>query len=281
MMMPCRLLSLLFPAIASFLCTACLPAQELRPGSGWLRPGESRPLSRPVRVLLAGDSLMEGLGPRMCDALSGYGNLTLIPIGKKSTGLCRSDFYDWPRVLQQRLAADKPHLVVMWIGTNDTQGIYGMSGLGEPCSREWQIAYLGKVREIFELVRRYKARLILMGPPVVGDPKLNEQLFTINRLMAWACKKYGVCYVDTRIVLGDARGRFQMQGPLPNGQVGVLRTPDRLHITADGYKRVMHYLLPYVGEEIRRCFGSGGSSAGGASGRRGGTSISGKPAGRR
>lgn len=234
------------------VCSAC--AQSLRPGSGWLVPGGSRPLGAPVRVLLAGDSLMESLGPQMRDALSGYNNLTLIPIGKKSTGLSRSDFYNWPAVLKQHLAADKPHLVIMWVGTNDPQGIYGMSGLGEPCSKAWQLAYLGKIREIFKLVRAYKARLILMGPPVVGAPKLNAQLADINRLMDWVCKREGVCYVDTRAILGDSRGGFHMQGKLPSGVMGVLRTPDQVHITPDGNKRVMHYLLPYVAQELRLCF---------------------------
>ena len=248
-----RAVRLMCALCISFLCASCM-GQELRPGSGWLAPGVSRPLRTPVRVLLTGDSLMEGLGPQMRNALSGYSNLTLIPIGKKSTGLSRPDFYDWPRVLQEHLIADRPHVVVMWVGTNDPQGIYGMSGLGEPCSKEWQVAYLGKVREIFSLTRRYKARLILMGPPVVGDSKLNEQLDTINKLMAWACKREGVCYIDTRAILCDAHGRFCMQGPLPNGQIGVWRSRDQVHITSDGNKRVMHYLLPYLGQEIRKCF---------------------------
>lgn len=246
----------------------------LRPGSGWLQPGGSISLRVPVRVLLAGDSLMQGLGPQMKTALSGYNNLTFIPIGRKSTGLSRRDFYDWPASLKRHLAADKPHLVVMWVGTNDPQGIYGRPDAGEPCSREWQLAYLDKIREIFALVRQHKARLILMGPPVVGDPRLNEQLATINRLMGWACKRYGVCYVDTRAILGDSRGRFTMQGVVPGGRAAVLRTPDRLHITADGNKRVMAYLLPYVSAEISRCFSPRPSAAT----RRSAATISGRSA---
>lgn len=273
------------------LCVLCMAwAQELRPGSGWLVPGGSRPLGAPVRVLLTGDSLMESLGPQMRDALSGYSNLTLIPIGKKSTGLSRSDFYNWPAVLKQHLVADKPHVVIMWVGTNDPQGIYGMTGLGEPCSKAWQLAYLGKIREIFKLVRLHKARFILMGPPVVGDPKLNAQLADINRLMAWACKREGICYIDTRAILGDSHGGFHLQGKLPNGQMALLRTADRVHITADGNKRVMHYLLPYVAQEIRRYFSpqsAANSSPAPQGQRRGSTGISGgsggssgKPAGR-
>ena len=35
----------------------------------------------PVRILLTGDSLMEAMGPQMQRELSGYENITLIPIG--------------------------------------------------------------------------------------------------------------------------------------------------------------------------------------------------------
>lgn len=263
------------------LCLCCLPSacaaqepQPLRPGSGWLVPGGSRPLGVPVRVLLAGDSLMEGLGPQMRDALSGYSNLTFYPIGKKSTGLSRPDFYDWPAVLRARMSEVRPHVVVMWVGTNDPQGIYGRPDAGEPLSRSWQLVYLEKLREIFAIVRQHGARLILMGPPVVGKPKLNGELGSINRLMEWACKRHDVCYVNTRVILGDKQERFYMQGYLPNGQKAVLRTPDQVHITAEGNKRVMAYLLPYVAAEIQRCFPSSRTPRRVAP--RGGTTISGR-----
>lgn len=241
----------------------CPGEPALSPGSGWLVPGGSWHLREQVRVLLAGDSLMQSLGPQLCRALEGYTNLKCIPIGKKSTGLSRPDFYNWPKVLRERLLADKPHVVVMWVGTNDPQGIYGMSGLGEPCSKAWQKAYLGKIREVMRLVYRHGARLILMGPPTVGNAELDAQLACINRLMAWACQHAGVCYVDTRAILSNAQGRFIMSGALPDGRQAVLRTPDRVHITAEGNRRVMHYMLPYLSREIKRCFAapSRGSSS--------------------
>lgn len=258
------LLYMLLMGLCSWLLSAhAQGAEKLSPGSGWLKRDGSWSFKTPIRVLLAGDSLMESLGPQMRDALSSYQNLTFIPIGKKSTGLSRPDFYHWPRVLQKHLAADQPHLVIMWVGTNDPQGIYGMSGLGEPCSKAWQIAYLGKVREIFRLARQHKARLILMGPPVVAEPKLDAQLAQINKLMAWACQNWeknygGVRYVDTREILADKQGRYRQEGVLLDGRRAMLRTRDGVHITSDGNKQVMDYLLPYVSLELRRCFSADG-----------------------
>lgn len=235
---------------------AAQPAQ-LRPGSGWLVQGGAYPSSlwkTPVRVLLTGDSLMESLGPQMRDSLAGYSNITFIPIGKKSTGLSRPDFYDWPAVLKRHLVADRPHLVVMWVGTNDPQGIHGYSGLGEPCSEAWQQAYRTKLQEVIRLVHSHGARFMLMGPPVVGDPTLNTQLGAIDRLMQLECRAAGVCYISTRYILGGKAGIFHPQGRLLSGDTVTLRSADRVHITADGNRRVMDYLLPYLAREIERCF---------------------------
>lgn len=242
-------------AIIALLSVAC--GAQLPPGSGWLVQGgayRSTPWKTPVRVLLAGDSLMESLGPQMRNSLVGYENLTFIPIGKKSTGLSRPDFYNWPKVLKQRLEQDRPHLVVMWVGTNDPQGIYGMSGLGEACSEAWQQAYRSKIREIINLVISHRARLVIMGPPVVGDPKLNRQLAVIGRLMEDECRKVGVCYISTRAILGDSHGGYHAQGRLLSGQMVTLRSADQVHITADGNRRVMEHVLPYIGHELILCF---------------------------
>lgn len=258
-------------AVVFFSCGCTSAALRLEPhGTG--------ELPSPVRVLLTGDSLMEGLGPQMKRELAGYGNLELIPIGKKSTGLSRPDFYNWPQVMKEHLEKDRPQIVIMWVGTNDPQNIYGMTGLGEPCSKAWQRAYWGKIREMIALVRQYKATFILMGPPVMKEEELDGQLAVINRLMEWTCRKAGVRYLDTRPLLADRQGRFQQSGPMPDGRTAVLRTRDAVHITADGNMLVMRALLPYLSASLpqNRLEARRTSSAG----RKGGSAagISGKPA---
>ena len=217
----------------------------------WLQPGGRMKLPTPTRVLLAGDSLMESLGPQLRTELAGYENLTLIPIGKKSTGLSRPDFYNWPLVLKQHMEKDNPHIVVFWVGTNDPQNIFGMTGLGEPCSRPWQRAYLSKIYEIMNIVGHYHAYLIFMGPPVVGDKKLDDQLAKINRLMAWACKVRRAGYVDTRKILADGKGRFRFSAPMKDGKDATIRYKDGVHITADGNQLVMDRLVLYLASCIR------------------------------
>lgn len=214
-----------------------------------VREGEGT-VQHPTRILLTGDSLMEGLGPQMKKALDGYANLTLIPIGKKSTGLSRPDFYNWPQVLEKNMVAHKPQIVVMWVGTNDPQNIHGMKGLGEPLSIVWQKAYYSKLMEIVSIVRKHNARLILMGPPIMDEQPLDKQLQGIIRIMDWTCRNNGAQFLNTRPILADANGRYMQRARLQNGKVVDIRTRDHVHITSDGNILVMDKLLPYLSKYL-------------------------------
>jgi hypothetical protein len=205
---------------------------------------------QPTRILLTGDSLMESLGPQMVAAMKGYKNITLRPIGKRSTGLSRPDYYNWPKVLEENLISFRPQIVVMWVGTNDPQNIYGHKDLGEPLSAAWKNAYADKMREIHNLCKKYKAKLIFIGPPAVAEEPLDAQLLQIEKLMFGFCKRYKLGYVSSRYVLGDRKGRYLHQKSMPNGRMATIRWNDRVHITGDGNRLMMNYLLPYIGTGI-------------------------------
>ncbi len=215
-----------------------------------LECGGSGKAAQPIRILLTGDSLMEALGPQMQKALEGYENISLIPIGKRSTGLSRPDFYNWPKVLEENLQQHRPHIVIMWVGTNDPQGIYGQKNLGEPCSREWLKAYTYKLIEIARLCQKYHARLIFMGPPVMDEEPLNTQLLKITDIMRRTCSHYKLGFIDTRPLLSDSKGKYIHRAKLPDGRVADIRWKDRVHITGDGNLLIMRKLLPYMGSII-------------------------------
>ncbi len=210
-----------------------------------VREGEGA-VQQPTRILLTGDSLMEGLGPQLQRALDGYANLTLIPIGKKSTGLSRPDFYNWPAALEANMKLHQPHIVVMWVGTNDPQNIYGEKGLGAPLSIEWQKAYHNKIIEIFRIVQKHNAKLIMMSPPVMNKQSLDNDLKIITRIMAWTSKRNGALFLNTRPILADTEGKFLQRTTLQNGKTVAIRTQDQVHITAEGNLLVMDKLLPYL-----------------------------------
>ena len=244
-----------------------------------LELGGKGQLLRPYRVLVAGDSLSEALGPQLKRGLQGYAGLEIIPIGKSSTGLCRPDFYNWPEVLEKNLQMYHPNLVFMWVGTNDDQNIHGMSNLGEPpYSPEWKRAYMRKMLEIVTICKRHQARLVFITPPVMPDGIFNNKLAEINSVMLYVCGRYKVEAIDGRKLLADGQGKFLREIKLPNGSTATVRTPDTVHITEAGNRIIMQrVILPRLYFYI---YGSASPKSGGPRGvvptnKHGGASISG------
>ncbi len=203
-----------------------------------------------VRVLFAGDSLMESLGPQVQPALSKHLNWSCLPIGKKSTGLCRPDFYDWPAVLEHHLQAFRPHLVVMWVGTNDNQNICGEK-TGGLLTNAWKNAYYRKMLEIISLCRKHHARLIFIGPPVVGDAAVDAELAQISQVMQHVCQHHHVPFLDARPVFADEQGRYMQRCMNHEGKWVDLRTRDKVHITHEGNQKVMRHLYPLMRKTLR------------------------------
>jgi hypothetical protein len=236
--------------------TSKYKGEEFNKGGMIIEPNGSGRAHKETRILLTGDSLMESMGPQMQKAMAGYKNIVLRPIGKRSTGLARPDFYNWPKVLEENLIDFKPHIVVMWVGTNDPQNIYGYKDLGEPLSNAWQRAYTAKVVEIIKLCRHYNAQLIFIGPPSVADAQLDAQLRKISYVIYNICKVYSetknyvIRYVSARAILGDDNGNYLHEKLMPNGRIATIRWKDQVHITGDGNLLVMTDLMTKLGEMI-------------------------------
>src|SRR5919199_2438808 len=85
-------------------------------------PAAAQPNAR-QRVVLIGDSLAEGMGPSLAEALSDMPGISFERHAKAETGLVRSDFYDWNRALADILAQGPASAVIVLIGLNDRQAI--------------------------------------------------------------------------------------------------------------------------------------------------------------
>lgn len=238
-------------ALLYVLMSGCFVVSSASPANtrGFRRGGHAG-LTRGVTVLLAGDSLMESMGPQLKECLNGYRGLTLIPIGKKSTGLCRPDFYNWPAVLKTYLSVHRPELVVMWVGTNDNQNVKGAPSTGELLTDGWKRTYYAKMYEIIALCARSGAKLIFIGPPVLGDPGADAEMRGIARVMEEVCRYHRIPFLNTRPVLGDSRGNYRQRAFNERGEEVAIRYADRVHITEAGNVMVIDKLLPLMTREL-------------------------------
>lgn len=128
-------------------------------------------------VLIVGDSLGIDLGWGFTPTLDAHDRLAVTDDAVGSTGLVRSDYYDWPAHLRDDIAHTHPDVVVTLFGTNDDQSLETPRGRASPGTPAWDAAYSARVRQIASIVREARATLVWVGLPRMGPrTQLNQVL---------------------------------------------------------------------------------------------------------
>src|SRR5919205_438245 len=104
------------------LAQAQEPGAAPHPETGEKAAPAPQPNAR-QRIVLIGDSLAEGMGPSLAEALSDMPGISFERRAKAETGLVRTDFYDWSKALGDILAQGPVGAVIVQIGVNDRQAI--------------------------------------------------------------------------------------------------------------------------------------------------------------
>ena len=101
--------------------------------------------SKPVTVLVAGDSISKDLSLGLSYTLGTDPLLHLVQGGYVGSGLAQPDFYDWPEHLKALLNEYHPQLVVILVGANDSESFdVGDQALAFG-SAKWRSVYTGRV----------------------------------------------------------------------------------------------------------------------------------------
>jgi hypothetical protein len=211
-----------------------------------------------------GDSLGQMLANGLDDALSDRPDVAVVHKARGSTGLVASDFYDWPKAIQDTLAArkdagadtkktDKPEKIdvaVMMIGSNDRQPIRVDGKTLATGTPEWTEAYKKRVAAIDEAFRAKGIPLVWVGIPITKDDNFADDMAALNDIYREAATKYGATYVDTWEAFSDDDGEFNAFGPDVNGQTVRLRAADGVHFTKAGARKLAHFVETHVRRDL-------------------------------
>ena len=85
--------------------------------------------AEPLRVLVAGDSLVGWIAPALEQELPAKDPVEVIDDWKGSTGLVRQDYFDWPARIAQDMDTHDPDVVILGFGGNDTQNLTTDGGI--------------------------------------------------------------------------------------------------------------------------------------------------------
>jgi hypothetical protein len=201
----------------------------------------------PLQVVVAGDSTAKSLGDALIGRTTDVAELSFTNDGRVSTGLARSDYFNWGARMQEIIATESPEVVVFMVGANDGQSILEGDGtvvaqFGTP---EWTEAYRQRVAGIMDLAAGDGRRLVWVGEPNVGTGNVQEAVTIGNQLaQEEAASRPWVTYVDVAAMLAGPDGGFSEYLTLPDGSTVRCYSGDGVHLSVKCLDRVMDDLVP-------------------------------------
>jgi hypothetical protein len=199
----------------------------------------------PLRVYLAGDSIIHDGGLAFIDQMAGDPLIDPHLHYENATGLARPDFYDWPKTLRDDAATYDPEVVVLMFGGNDAQGIVGPDGavfqdLSEP---GWQAEYARRVGFVMDELRAPDRVLLWMGLPPMRSTTFDPKARIMSSIFReQASTRPWVRYIDLTKEFGDSQGRYVQTKPGDDGAPVDLRKSDGIHFNVNGADRFARYL---------------------------------------
>lgn len=226
------------PPVAPEATTTTVPPLDLRVPT----------VAEPLRVHIAGDSLIIPLGPAILDRFDGQ-PVTITEGHQVATGLARPDVLDWPARLTTDLAEADPDVVVLGFGANDDQAMATGDGTVTPGSDEWAAEYQRRVVQVLDAVEREGRTVYWMGLPITTLDRLEEAApIMAEAVQAEVAVRPWAHYVDPNEVLSPD-GTYTAYLPDGTGDRVKVRQDDGVHLTTAGATRVIEPLADLLARE--------------------------------
>jgi len=186
--------------------------------------------ARPLRVWVAGDSLAQVPG----DALERLGGaIDVVGIESRlSTGLARTDLYNWFSRIQEVPGDLHPKVVVFSFGADDAHDYMGGAHVGPFGSPSWNAEYRRRVDGVTRELNARGVYVVWLGLPIPDGPGFKRSFPVVNRIIESVVRKHPrtSTYVDTWHMLDDFHGRYTPYLRV-HGKLTLMRLPDGVHYT--------------------------------------------------
>lgn len=211
-------------------------------------------LTLPAKFLLIGDSLMiEGFGPEMEKALGAREGMTPVRNGVYSTGLNRTDFFDWAAKTEELVAANRPDAIVVIFGANDGQGITDENGKDHPLGTPgWSETYAKRVNAYLKRVSPIVKKIFWVGHSIPGNAKFRAKIAPMNKVYEEEAAKFpNVVFVNTwdRFAVN---GVFSPRVTDDEGKSGIVKGSDGIHVTAFGGKMMAAEVMKAIAKDLEQ-----------------------------
>jgi uncharacterized protein len=190
---------------------------------------------QPLKVWLAGDSLMGNISQSFIEKTSGDPLVSATQNFQIGTGLARPDVYNWPAEIANEMATVNPDVVIFIFGANDDQDMETNGHRFVLQSADWQQEYARRVNQVMDETANGVRQVIWLGVPAVRRPRLNQTKDYINNIVkAAAATHKNVTYFDIGSLLDGPNNSFETYRTNTSGQSVAVRDADGIHLTLAG-----------------------------------------------
>ena len=189
--------------------------------------------AHPLRVWVAGDSLAQVPG----DALERIGGaVDVVGVESRlSTGLARTDLYNWFTRIQQAPRQLHPDVVVFSFGADAAHDYMGGAHVGPFGSASWIAEYRRRIDGVTRELTTEGIRVVWLGLPIPDGPGFKKSFPVVNTILEGVAHAHArnATYVDTWHRLDDFHGRYA-QYLRVHGKLTQVRAADGVHYTQAG-----------------------------------------------
>jgi hypothetical protein len=212
---------------------------------------QEKPVEASFFVAVLGDTLGQLLSGGLGEAFEDKAEIAVRNLGKESSGLVRTDYYDWPKAARDIAAGTKKiDVAIIMVGSNDRQAIADGAASHEALSTRWRELYAQRVDAVIAAFKEKNVPLVWVGLPVMKSERFSADMAQLNGIYRERAARGGAAYVDVFEVFGDEHNSYEAFGPDVNGQIVKLRAADGVHFTGAGARKLAHF----VEVEVKRVF---------------------------
>lgn len=197
------------------------------------------------KILFAGDSLMQGVAPRVKRELFHKYKLESIDLSKQSTGLAYPSVYNWPKVVEETLANDSAiKVLAVFLGPNDPWNypVKGRSSYLKFKSAQWEATYRYRINRILTAAKNHDVQVLWLGVPCMRKTKLHEDMLYLNSLYRSEVEKVNQHFITTSDLLGCSDELYNNAITTDKGAIKV-RIDDGIHFTVPGQRILANTII--------------------------------------
>lgn len=205
------------------------------------------------RVLLIGDSLMQGLAPHLVARFNRKHQIQTVDMSRHSTGLTYPAFYNWPDAVRGAFEKQSFNVLIVFMGANDPWDMTINGKYIRFASDRWNEIYRERVRSILDIAKAHNTRVIWLSTPPMGREDIKAKIPQLNQLYQTELASYAgnARFIDTAPVLTTDGVTYTRFIEVPERGCVMLRTDDGIHFTTQGHKllsklTLVQFKLPVV-----------------------------------